>query len=75
MRIYRIIINNLRSIKYLDFKPEKINLFIGGNNSGKTNVLQALDFVLNPYKNWHEGIVTEYDFYNRNTEEKGSFSH
>jgi putative ATP-dependent endonuclease of OLD family len=74
MRIYRIIINNLRSIKYLDFKPEKINLFIGGNNSGKTNVLQALDFVLNPYKNWHEGIVTEYDFYNRNTEEKGIVS-
>jgi putative ATP-dependent endonuclease of OLD family len=74
MRIYRIIINNFRSIKYLDFKPEKINLFIGGNNSGKTNLLQALDFALNPYKNWHEGIVTEYDFYNRNTEEKGILS-
>jgi len=71
MRIHRVIINNFRSIKYLDFKPEKINLLIGGNNSGKTNVLQALDFALNPYKNWHEGIVTEYDFYNRNTEEKG----
>lgn len=71
MRIHRVIINNFRSIKHLDFKPEKINLLIGGNNSGKTNVLQALDFVLNPYKNWHEGIVTEYDFYNRNTEEKG----
>jgi len=71
MRIYRLIINNFRSIKYLDFKPGKTNLFIGGNNSGKTNILQALDFVLNPYKNWHEGIVTEYDFYNRNTEEKG----
>lgn len=74
MRIYRIIINNFRSIKYLDFKPEKINLFIGGNNSGKTNLLQSLDFALNPYKNWHEGIVTEYDFYNRNTEEKGILS-
>jgi len=71
MRIYRVIINNFRSIKYLDFKPEKINLLIGGNNSGKTNILQALDFTLNPYKNWHEGVVTEYDFYNRNTEEKG----
>jgi len=74
MRIYRVIINNFRSIKYLDFKPEKINLLIGGNNSGKTNILQALDFALNPYKNWHEGIVTEYDFYNRNTEEKGILS-
>lgn len=74
MRIYRAIINNFRSIKYLDFKPEKINLLIGGNNSGKTNVLQTLDFALNPYKNWHEGIVTEYDFYNRNTEEKGILS-
>ena len=71
MRIHRVIINNFRSIRYLDFKPEEINLLIGGNNSGKTNVLQALDFALNPYKNWHEGIVTEYDFYNRNTEEKG----
>jgi len=70
MRIHRIIINNFRSIKHLDFKPETINLLMGGNNSGKTNVLQALDFALNPYKNWHE-IVTEYDFYNRNTEERG----
>jgi len=74
MRIRRVIIHNFRSIKYLDFKPEKISLLIGGNNSGKTNVLQALDFVLNPYKNWYEGIVTEYDFYNRNTEEKGILS-
>lgn len=74
MRIYRSIINNFRSIKYLDFKPDKINLLIGGNNSGKTTILQALDFALNPYKNWHEGIITEYDFYNRNTEEKGILS-
>jgi len=71
MRIYRIIINNFRSVKYLDFRPGKTNLLIGGNNSGKTNVLQSLDFALNPYKNWHEGIITEYDFYNRSIEEKG----
>jgi len=71
MKIFRVIINNFRSIKYLDFKPEKINLLIGGNNSGKTNILQALDFALNPYNNWHAGIVTEYDFYDRNTEERG----
>lgn len=74
MRIYRIIINNFHSIKYLDFKPEKINLLMGGNNSGKTNILQALDFTLNPYKNWYEGIVAEYDFYNRNTKERGILS-
>jgi len=74
MNIHRVIINNFRSIKYLDFKPEKTNLLIGGNNSGKTNVLQALDFALNAYKNWHEGIVTEYDFYNRNTEGNGILS-
>jgi putative ATP-dependent endonuclease of OLD family len=74
MRIYRVVINNFRSIKYLDFRPGKTNLLIGGNNSGKTNVLQALDFALNPYKNWHEGIITEYDFYNRSTEEKGILS-
>jgi len=74
MRVYRVIINNFRSIKYLDFKPEKTNFLIGGNNSGKTNVLQAIDFMLNPYKNWHEGVVTEYDFYNRDTEGKGILS-
>lgn len=74
MRIYRVIINNFRSVKYLDFRPGKTNLLIGGNNSGKTNVLQALDFALNPYKNWHEGIITEYDFYNRSIEEKGILS-
>lgn len=68
MRIYRIIINNFRSIKYLDFKPEKINLFIGGNNSGKTTIFKALYFCFNPYIPWYQKSFTEFDFHKRKTD-------
>ncbi len=74
MKIYRVIINNFRVIKFIDFKPSQLNLILGGNNSGKTSIFQALDFALNPYKNWYREIINDYDFYNKETERKGILS-
>ena len=42
-----IIIDNFKSIKHAKFDLQKVNLFIGPNNSGKTNALNAITFVFN----------------------------
>ena len=38
-------VDNFKSLINVVFKPMEINLLIGGNNSGKTNLCQALRFV------------------------------
>lgn len=44
MKINRIEINNFRSIKKIDTKLADFNTFVGPNNHGKTNLLEALDW-------------------------------
>ena len=38
-------VDNFKSLINIVFKPQEINLFLGKNNSGKTNLCQALQFV------------------------------
>ena len=38
-------VDNFKSLINVVFKPREINLLIGRNNSGKTNLCQALRFV------------------------------
>jgi predicted ATP-dependent endonuclease of OLD family len=70
MYLKRLYIRGFRSIRELDleFKPGK-NVIIGRNNSGKSNVIQALDIVLGeaaPAYAKSENIV-EADFHSRRT--------
>jgi len=44
MKIQRIQINNYRSIKELDIDVSDFSVLIGANNSGKSNILKALNF-------------------------------
>jgi len=44
--IKRLIIKNFKSIKELNIELEQINAFIGPNNSGKSNIIQALNLIL-----------------------------
>ena len=44
--IDRLIIRNFRSIKGVDIKLGQINAFIGPNNAGKSNIMDALNFIL-----------------------------
>jgi putative ATP-dependent endonuclease of OLD family len=46
VRITRIEIENWRSIKEVDFRPEQICVLVGANNAGKTNILSAINFLL-----------------------------
>jgi len=49
MKITRICIRNYKSIKDLDFKPNpKLNIFIGENSVGKSNIFEAINWILGP---------------------------
>ena len=66
MRIVRIDITNFRGIRELEaYRPQAQNLLVGANNTGKTTILQALDFLLNPDRYWNERSITDLDFYDR----------
>lgn len=65
MRIARVKIRNFRSIKTAEFFPEKHNVLLGQNNSGKTAVLEALNLALNPEVTFRARAIDENDFYQR----------
>lgn len=44
MKISKIKIENFRSIKLAEFNPEDFNIFVGQNNSGKTNFFEAIEY-------------------------------
>ncbi|HCU01815.1 TPA: hypothetical protein DIC62_03415 [Candidatus Nomurabacteria bacterium] len=49
MKITRILIENYKSVKKIDFKPNNsINTFIGGNSAGKSNIVDAINWLLGP---------------------------
>lgn len=42
--INKITIDNFKSINHIELELDRINILIGGNNSGKTSILQAIQF-------------------------------
>ena len=46
MQLTKIAIRDFKKIKSLDLPLEEVNLLIGGNNSGKSSVLQAIHFAI-----------------------------
>jgi predicted ATP-dependent endonuclease of OLD family len=63
--IRRIIINNFRSIEHRDIPLGSMNAFIGPNNSGKSNILRALDTVIGD--TWPSRPFTDRDFFQHDT--------
>ena len=62
MLIKNVSIKNFRAIKELAFSAEKFSMFIGDNATGKTSVLEAINFALSPY--FSKGRIKHTDFYN-----------
>lgn len=51
MYIYKIVIKNFRNLKEFTWKPDKhINVLFGHNGCGKTNIAEALSYLLTPNK-------------------------
>lgn len=46
LRIKQIRIKNFRSIVDLDINVDKMNIFVGLNDAGKSNILKALNLFL-----------------------------
>ncbi|RLB95121.1 MAG: hypothetical protein DRH50_05070 [Deltaproteobacteria bacterium] len=66
MRIARVHIEHFRSIKELDFEPGPYCVLIGENNSGKSNILRALNLILG--ERWPgERSFSEEDFHDQDT--------
>ncbi len=72
MYLSKVFIKNYRSIKELEvfFKKGK-NVIVGRNNSGKSNIVKAIDIVLGERSpDWDKSEnISENDFHNGNTEE------
>ena len=47
LRIKQIRIKNFRSIVDLDINVDKMNIFVGLNDAGKSNILKALNLFFN----------------------------
>jgi putative ATP-dependent endonuclease of OLD family len=65
LHIVQIEISNFRCIKHTLFRPQKHNVFLAPNNSGKTAVLEALNLLLNPDLSAWSRVIDENDFYSR----------
>jgi len=66
VKIKRIHIENYRSIKEADFNCSDYCVLIGENNSGKSNILRAINLALGEL--WpSERMFSEEDFYNQDT--------
>lgn len=66
MKVKRVHIEHFRSIKMLDFEPGPYCVLIGENNSGKSNILRALNLALGEI--WpSEQSFSEEDFHNQDT--------
>jgi energy-coupling factor transporter ATP-binding protein EcfA2 len=65
MALQRILIENYRSISNLDVFLGPLNALIGPNNSGKSNLLKALNLVLG--ETWPSRPLATKDFFQNNT--------
>src|SRR4030095_10572661 len=52
---------NFRSIEALDFEFSSVNALVGANNSGKSNILRALNIVLG--ETWPSRPFTDKDYF------------
>jgi len=65
MKIKRIHIENFRSLKNVDIYPNNLCVFVGENNAGKSNILQAINLVLG--ETWPSAkSLRETDFFGNN---------
>lgn len=71
MYLSRLYIENFRSIKKLDLRFEKgKNIIVGKNNSGKSNIIKAIDLILGKSSpTWNKSDnITDNDFFEGKTE-------
>ena len=58
MRIEEITIRNYRSLRSVVLRPHNLNVLVGANGSGKSNLADGLDFISEVYRHGLEFAVT-----------------
>jgi len=66
MRISKLTIKNFRCIKEQTLNAKELSIFIGDNATGKTSIIEAVNFALSPY--FLSGRIKHTDFYNGSDE-------
>ncbi len=64
--ITKITIKNFRAIKEQSFNSKELSIFIGNNGTGKTSIIEAINYALSPY--FLSGRLKHTDFFNGNNE-------
>lgn len=60
--IKTISIKHFRSITSVNISADKLNIFVGLNDIGKSNILKALNLFFNGETDYNQGFVFEKDF-------------
>ena len=63
MIIRKITIDNFRSFEHTEISCSENNVLVGENNTGKTNLLEAINLVLNPDISYQKELISELDFF------------
>jgi len=61
MKIKKLTISNFRGIKNQTLNSKELSIFIGDNTTGKTSILEAINYTLSPY--FLSGKIKHTDFY------------
>lgn len=61
MKIKKLTINNFRGIKNQTLNLKELSIFIGDNTTGKTSIIEAINYALSPY--FLSGKIKHTDFY------------
>jgi putative ATP-dependent endonuclease of the OLD family len=68
MRISEVTVSRYRGWSQpVKWRPGPRALLVGPNNGGKTSMLNAIDLVLNPFRDAYRDRLSEWDYYNCDT--------
>jgi len=69
MKLSSASIKNYRGFKNFSTDFSNHTILVGGNNTCKTSLLEAINLVLNPGFYYGPGLLSEYDFHNKQFEQ------
>ncbi len=61
MKINKLTISNFRGIKNQSLNSKELSIFIGDNTTGKTSIIEAINYTFSPY--FLAGRIKHTDFY------------
>lgn len=68
MKINNVSIKNFRGLQNFSIALPDRTVLVGGNNTSKTSILEAINLVLNPNFYYGPGLLSEYDFFEKQYE-------